>query len=216
MSYDPFVIIGVDHDASQQEILEAYKMKRSELAEKRFLPGEEGADAAKQLSLLDEAYQRAMEIRDSEDIIEDNYENYDDVIDAIKNHDLERAQRFLDNKSYRGAEWHYQQARVYFEKKWYLESKSQLAMAMDLDPSNAKYKKVYEKVNEIAEGKTPNAQQNQQQRSYTETSQNNYGRSYGRETSNRDAGDTICSVCATLWCADMCCECMGGDLIRCC
>jgi hypothetical protein len=30
------------------------------------------------------------------------------------------------------------------------------------------------------------------------------------------AGMDGCDICSSLICADCCCECMGGDLIRCC
>ena len=34
---------------------------------------------------------------------------------------------------------------------------------------------------------------------------------------NTDAGECdLCGTCSTLICCDTCCECMGGDLIRCC
>ena len=214
MSYDPFVIIGVDRNASQQEILEAYKAKRAELQEKRFLPGEEGADAARELTLLEDAYQKAMEIKDSDNPIADNQDNYKLIAEAIKMGDLDRAQRFLDNMSYRNGEWHFYQARVYYSRRWYQECKKQLEVAMEIESNNAKYRKVYEQVCAKVDAPKP---QNTQQRTYeSDAYTNQQSRSYGREDAGDSAGGTICRVCATLWCLDSCCECMGGDLISCC
>ena len=70
MSYDPFVILGISRDASQQEILDAYKAKRAELSEQLFQEGEAGAEAARQIRILDEAYQSAMEIKETENVVE--------------------------------------------------------------------------------------------------------------------------------------------------
>ena len=41
------------------------------------------------------------------------------------------------------------------------------------------------------------------------------------QSSRRAANDTVggcsgCDVCSSLLCADCCCECLGGDLVRCC
>ena len=131
MSYDPFVILGVSRDASQQEILDEYKAKRSELSEQLFQEGEAGAEAARQIRILDEAYQSAMEIKETENVVEsDETSVFVNVTNLIKSGDLEGAQSLLDQLSYRGAEWHYHQARIYYAKKWYDEAKSQLAVAI--------------------------------------------------------------------------------------
>ena len=213
MSYDPFVILGVGRDASQQEILEAYKAKRAELSEQMFQEGEAGAEAARQIRILDEAYQSAMEIKETENVVEsDDTSIFSKVTDLIKSGDLEGAQSLLDQLSYRGAEWHYHQARIYYSKKWYTEAKSQLQVAMEMDPSNAKYKRVYDRINEHANIENKQAEQ----RTYSNINTNESHRTYGRGNAGDDAGSSICSVCAALWCADTCCECMGGDLIACC
>ena len=89
MSYDPFVILGVDHDASQQEILEAYKAKRAELSEQMFQEGEAGAEAARQIRILDEAYQSAMEIKETQNTVEsDETSVYANITNLIKQGDL--------------------------------------------------------------------------------------------------------------------------------
>lgn len=212
MSYDPFVILGVSRDASQQEILDAYKAKRSELSEQLFQEGEAGAEAARQIRILDEAYQSAMEIKETENVVEnDETSVFVNVTNLIKSGDLEGAQSLLDQLSYRGAEWHYHQARIYYAKKWYDEAKSQLDVAIEMDPSNAKYKRVLDRINERANTESRATEQ----RSYTNVERESQ-RTYGRQQRGDDAGSSICSICAALWCADTCCECMGGDLIACC
>ena len=49
-----------------------------------------------------------------------------------------------------------------------------------------------------------------QQRRYAQNS----GR-YGRDPYNGNGGCNWCDACCTLWCADSCCESMGGDLCTC-
>lgn len=38
---------------------------------------------------------------------------------------------------------------------------------------------------------------------------------YGRDPYGRSSSDTCLNACCDLWCADTCCECMGGDLCTC-
>ena len=57
MPSDPFVILGVARGASQSEILDAYKKKRAYYQQHVFDEGEAGADAARMLEVLDNAYQ---------------------------------------------------------------------------------------------------------------------------------------------------------------
>ena len=37
----------------------------------------------------------------------------------------------------------------------------------------------------------------------------------GYRTTSGASDCDFCSMCSTLWCADTCCECMGGDICRC-
>ena len=39
---------------------------------------------------------------------------------------------------------------------------------------------------------------------------------YGGGYHTSGGGCSTCDICSGLMCADCCCECMGGDLIRCC
>ncbi len=213
MPTDPFVILGISKDASQSEILEAYKQKRAQYQEHVFDEGESGAQAARMLQQLDDAYQQAMEMsHESATVSGEGESSFEQVRTAIRNKDVETAQRALDDISYRGAEWHYYQSIVFYEKNWLNDSKKQLEMAIQMDPSNEKYNRALENLKKKIDGSRPYDKQG---------SQGVYGKS--DQTSNRtysqrdaDAADGLCAACQALWCADCCCECMGGDLIRCC
>ena len=213
MPNDPFVILGISKDSSQSEILEAYKEKRAYYQEHVFDEGENGAQAARMLGQLDEAYQQAMEIsHESATVSGEGDSSLEAVRNAIRNKDVEAAQRALDEISYRGAEWHYYQSIVFYEKNWLNDSKKQLELAIEMDPSNTKYTRALDNLKKKIDGSRPYDKQG---------SQGVYGKS--DQASNRtysqhdsDVADGICTTCQALWCADCCCECMGGDLISCC
>ena len=63
-----------------------------------------------------------------------------------------------------------------------------------MDPGNAEYREALNRMNRYAGG----------------FGQNPY------RTGDNMGGCSDCDVCQGLVCADCCCECMGGDLIRCC
>ena len=134
MPSDPFVILGIQKGASQSEILEAYKTKRAYYQQHVFDEGEAGADAAHMLEVLDTAYQDAMSYtHEHAEVGGEGGESaaYDEVKAAISAKDFPKAQSLLDDMYYRGGEWHYYQAIIFYEKNWLNESKKQLELAVD-------------------------------------------------------------------------------------
>lgn len=219
MPTDPFVILGLDKSASQSEILEAYKAKRKYYSDHIFDEGEAGADAARMLEQLENAYQSAMEYTHSNATISDDPQStFEDVKQAVLDKDLEKAQRLLDSMTYRGGEWHYYQSIIFYEKSWLAESKKQLEIALELDPGNEKYSRALNKLKNKIDGAKPFGAEKK------ERSNNTYSTAGADTTTQRtyqqntgaDAADGCCAACQALWCADCCCECMGGDLISCC
>lgn len=213
MPTNPFVILGVDKNATQSEILEAYKQKRAYYQAHVFDEGESGAQAASMLNQLDDAYQQAMEMAvESATVTGEGESAYEQVKQAIRSKDIETAQKLLDDMSYRGAEWHYYQSVVFYEKNWLNDTKKQLEIALQMDPQNEKYQRALDNLKKKIDGSRPydkegsqgvyNADSTQTDRTYTQR--------------DGTVADGICSACQALWCADCCCECMGGDLIRCC
>lgn len=213
MPTNPFVILGVDKNATQSEILEAYKQKRAYYQAHIFDEGESGSQAASMLNQLEDAYQQAMEMAlESATVTGEGESAYEQVKQAIRAKDIETAQRLLDDMSCRGAEWHYYQSVVFYEKNWLNDTKKQLEIALQMDPQNAKYQRALDNLKKKIDGSRPYDKEGSQGVYNVDSAQTE------RTYSQRDGAvaDGICSACQALWCADCCCECMGGDLIRCC
>lgn len=216
MPNNPFVILGVSENASQQEILDAYKKKRSELQEHLFDAGEAGDNAARKITELDDAYQSAMEIAmDRATVTGEGESTFEAVKQAIRNKNPEDAQKALDDISNRSAEWHYYQSVVFYEKNWLNDSKKQLEIALAMDPGNEKYSRALENLKKKIDGSRPYDKEGANDIYHQSTQQGGSGRTY-RQRQGGDVADGLCAACQALWCADCCCECMGGDLIRCC
>lgn len=222
MPSDPFVILGIQKGASQNEILEAYKAKRAYYQEHVFDEGDAGADAARMLEVLDAAYQDAMSYTHEHAEVGggEGADAYDGVKAAISAKDFAKAQSLLDDMYYRGGEWHYYQAIIFYEKNWLNESKKQLELAVDLEPENEKYKRSLENMkkkidgsNAFGQGAAPRDGQN-----FRSNDGQQYAtqRTYTQQDQAASAADGCCTACQCAICADCCCECLGGDLIRCC
>ena len=219
MPTDPFVILGIQKGASQSEILEAYKKKREYYQAHVFDEGDAGADAARMLEVLDTAYQDAMSYTHENATVAGDGEQFDAVRQAITSKDFAKAQSLLDDMYYRGGEWHYYQAIIFYEKNWLNESKKQLELAIDIDPENEKYKRALDNMKKKMDGSDAfargqnanggNAQDGQADRQYA--TQRTY-----QQDQTAAAADGCCTACQCAICADCCCECLGGDLIRCC
>lgn len=209
MFKNPFVILGVDENATQAEVQEAYERLKNEYRQEIHVEGDGGKRAAKKLSELEDAYREVMERLSSGAEVKGIYEH---VVALLKAKKIDEAQAALDKISERDADWHYYQSAVYHAKGWYYEAKAQLDMAINMDPQNEKYKETMERMKQHDAS------------SYGETSGGaasgaNAGRAgydtyeeMGRSRPRVDGSD----CCMSLLCADCCCECMGGDLIRCC
>ena len=226
MPSDPFVILGIQKGVSQSEILEAYKTKRAYYQQHVFDEGEAGADAARMLEVLDTAYQDAMSYtHEHAEVGGEGGESaaYDEVKAAISAKDFPKAQSLLDDMYYRGGEWHYYQAIIFYEKNWLNESKKQLELAVDLEPENEKYKRSLENMkkkidgtNAFKQNKEQNVQDNGQNFSADGGSRQDYATQLSYQQQQATAADGCCTACQCAICADCCCECLGGDLIRCC
>lgn len=238
MYKNPYIILQTYESASESEIDFAYQRLKKQYSEDRFLPGDAGADAARKLTELDEAYREVKEKFASSKAEKDFGSKYGVIEDIIKQNKTNEAQQMLDEIIDRNAEWHYLQSIVFYKKSWYNESKNQLEIAVSMDPINSKYKDALNRLNVFMNGQTAassntssqsqeqdktykqaDEQFNQNQKNNQNTSNNQYNRNYGNNE-NRNMGGCgtggTGNCCLQLLCADCCCECMGGDLIACC
>ena len=78
------------------------------------------------------------------------------------------------------------------KKGYYVDAQKMINTACNMDPSNSEYRAARDRLNMQARG---------------------YGGGY---QTSQAKGCSGCDVCSSLLCADCCCECLGGDLIRCC
>lgn len=145
MIQDSYRILGVDENVSDNELDAAYKSLRARYRDISFSGGDQANEAARKINELDRAYEEVINYRkEHSSSCDENL--YKQIDAAIKANDLEKAQALLDSFNERNAEWHYLQAVIFYQKNWMNESRKQLEIAKEMDPSNAKYKTTYEKL----------------------------------------------------------------------
>ena len=197
-------ILGLKEDATADEIKKAYEELRAKYLEERFMDGEAGNNAAKMLTKIDAAYQELLTELNEDAAADDGGASFTRVEELVKSGDIQEAQRVLDGFNERTAQWHYLQSLVFYRKNWMNESKKQLEIAIQMDPSNEKYKETYRKLNDKINYNPQNGQ-NAQNGQYN---QGGYQSQYQGQGMNvppdEQMGGGFCADCISSICTCMC------------
>ena len=156
MIYNAYEILGLTESATMEEVEARYKELRETLQRDRFLPGDEGEEASEKLQQLEVAYRdikfQQEEQKQSETFTDDA--DYSKIQELVTNGNLDEAQGLLDQRTTRDAEWHYIQSILFYKRNWFLESKTQLELACQMEPQNERYKQSLEKLTKILASNT--------------------------------------------------------------
>ncbi len=191
---DPYEVLGVSKDATQDEIKSAYRKLAKQYHPDRYVGNPLADLAAEKFKEINEAYDTLSGgNQSSSGSRSKSYSGagaYAQIRNCINMRNLDEAERLLDDISDRNAEWFYLKGVVCLGRGWHAQGVNFIRQAVNLEPNNAEYRR------------TLNSIENQT-------------RQY-REVGGGMNDATMCNCCSNLLCADCCCECMGGDLISCC
>ena len=200
---DPYKVLGVSPNATDEQIKEAYR----ELARKYHPDSYQNnplADlASEKMKEVNEAYDSIMKMRRNSGSARSGGTSgaFSDGRRLINQNRLVEAEELLGGvpSANRDAEWYFLKGSVFYSRGWLDEAFNHFAQACRMNPNNPEYTAAY------------NNLMWQRQTGRPGTEQGPY-----RQPGNMAGGCSACDMCSGLICADCCCECMGGDLIRCC
>ena len=197
---NPYEVLGVSRDASDEQIKEAYRTLARKYHPDNYADNPLSDLAGEKMKEINDAYDAIMaERRGRQNGNAGGYSSgassFPEIRSLINSGRYEQAQELLDGVpvSSRNAEWYYLNGVVLNRRGWFDQAFTSFNTAANMDPGNPEYQRA-----------AANASRN---RGAQYNPYNNYG---------TGGGCSACDVCQGLICADCCCECMGGDLIPCC
>lgn len=200
---DPYKVLGVKPTDTDDTIKEAYRKLARKYHPDKYADGDLKELAEEKMKEVNAAYEEIQKMRQggssggynsgNGSSYNGGY-NYANIRRNINTGNIGAAEAELNsiNAGDRGAEWHYLMGCVLIKKGYYVDAQRMINTACNMDPTNSEYRAALDRLNMQARG---------------------YGGGY---QTSQAGGCSGCDVCSTLLCADCCCECMGGDLIRCC
>lgn len=197
---DPYEILGIERNATDEEVKSAYRKLAKKYHPDNYESNPIADLAAEKMKEINEAYDTIMEQRRSHSRNNTSWynnekSNYSDVRSLIMSGRIFDADQILSGvpELSRDAEWYFLKGTVLYKKGWLEESYNHFKRATDMNPQNKEYEMAFNQV------------QNQRNGNFS-----------GYNMNMNRTGCSGCDICTSLICADCCCECMGGDFIRCC
>ncbi len=198
---NPYEVLGVSSNATDDEIKTAYRNLARKYHPDNYANNPLSDLAEEKMKEINDAYDEIMNMRRNGSAKQtsggySSYQNsqFSNIRTLISQNRLDEAQRMLDGVdiSSRNAEWYFLNGSVQYKRGWFENAYTNFATACRMDPSNSEYRAALNQMQHTRRGGNPYV------------------------SNGSSIGCDPCNLCLNLWCADTCCECMGGDCIGCC
>ncbi|HEX2939175.1 MAG TPA: J domain-containing protein [Ruminiclostridium sp.] len=210
---DPYKVLGVSPNASDEEIKAAYRMLAKKYHPDAYANNPLADLASEKMKEINMAYDQITKMRkdgggsdyaggygsgygssySSDGYSTSSFKNIRDMINSGKIADAKAALEAVPSAS-RNAEWHFLRGCVLYKIGWVNEAYLEFQNAVQMDPSNGEYREAFERI------KNPMGGGNRNYSPY-----GGYGQGNPQTT-----GCNACDLCAGLACADCLCSGLGG------
>ena len=213
---DPYKVLGVSPDASDDEIKKAYRQLARKYHPDKYRDSDLADLASEKMKEVNAAYEEIKKMRESGGRSNTNTgagygargrysyagnesasgdPKYNEIRRMINSGNIGRAEQMLYGieEHQRNAEWNFLMGCIMARRSNFVDAQRYFDIACSMDPYNNEYRAAQSELRNRANG---------------------YGGGY--RTTRTSGGCSACDICSGLMCADCCCECMGGDLISCC
>lgn len=200
---DPYKVLGVSPNATDDEIRSAYRALAKKYHPDNYVNSPIADVAAEKMKEINAAYDRVQELRKtagSAGAYSGGYSetnagsDYAFIRTQISLGNIDRAEELLNAipVSARGGEWYFCMGSVHYRRGWMDSAAEHFRTAAENDPHNREYAAAASRINN--------------------------SRQVYRERRGDDSGalGSLCSICTCLVCTDSICDLLGGDLISCC
>lgn len=202
---DPYKVLGVTRNSTDDEIKKAYRALARKYHPDNYQDSNLSDLAEEKMKEINEAYDQIQAERSGKGTSggysysgsTSTDSRFYEIRTMINQRRYSEAEIRLDSMSNsdRNAEWNFLKACVLVQRGHFFDAQKYMETACYMDPDNLEYRNMRAQMNSRAGG---------------------FGQRYNSGYNTTNASDCdICTVCQTLYCMDCCCECMGGDLIRC-
>lgn len=190
---DPYKVLGVGPDASDDEIKKAYRELAKKYHPDKYTDSPFADMASEKMKDINEAYDQIINERrnaknqgQSYTAYHNNRSRFEAIRRMINSGDFTGAEQELSDipSSERDAEWYYLMGIVVYRKGWLEDAYNYFQTACRMDPHNMEYQSMYNRI--------------QQQRS---------GAQGGYQTGGGSAASDCCDFCTCLICSECLCDC---------
>lgn len=145
---DPYAVLGVEASASDEAVKKAYRDLVKKYHPDHYQNNPLSELAEEKMKEVNEAYDTIVKQRSGGSAGQGGYHQgssgggdatFSRVRQLLDMGALDEAQRILEQKNARGAEWHYLMGRVMYQRGWLDEARTHFRTAANIDPRNMEY-----------------------------------------------------------------------------